>query len=279
MRQNVRRVYPQTGEAVLLGAGLKINIPASGLRADDAVCIAVQEAARKQRPGMAAQQHTDVRDRYIAQAVAGKSFVDVGGLYEIVKEKVSVARSHGATKLALVDVEPFACPWWEDMRAHLASKGIRDCEFISGDVQSIAVPPYDVVYSSGILYHAPSPLAYLNALRKITREHLILASTVLPACIPGRSDLRFAPGTVLYLPATPQNHRQQVSSFFAQYGRPDIFADGEHPMTNHYGTWWLPTKEALLAMCQGVGFEVLEDSAIESDSALGYSALLRPRRS
>ena len=44
---------------------------------------------------------TDVRDTYIAQVVAGKSFADVGGLWGTVNEKVSVVvaantgRTHG----------------------------------------------------------------------------------------------------------------------------------------------------------------------------------------
>ena len=38
---------------------------------------------------------SDVRDTYISQVVAGKSFADVGGLWGTVNEKVSVAHTHG----------------------------------------------------------------------------------------------------------------------------------------------------------------------------------------
>ena len=37
----------------------------------------------------------DVRDTYIRQVVAGKSFADIGGLWGTVNEKVSVAHTHG----------------------------------------------------------------------------------------------------------------------------------------------------------------------------------------
>ena len=42
----------------------------------------------------------DVRDTYISQVVAGKSFADVGGLWGTVNEKVSVAHAHGARGLS-----------------------------------------------------------------------------------------------------------------------------------------------------------------------------------
>ena len=48
----------------------------------------------------------DVRDSYIRQAVAGKSFADIGGLWGTVNEKVSVAHTHGVRTLSMVDVSP-----------------------------------------------------------------------------------------------------------------------------------------------------------------------------
>jgi len=41
-------------------------------------------------------KNTDPRDLYIAQVIAGKTFVDVGGLWGTVNEKVSVAYQAGA---------------------------------------------------------------------------------------------------------------------------------------------------------------------------------------
>jgi hypothetical protein len=219
--------------------------------------------------------YEDVRDRYVAQTVLGKSFADVGGLYEIVKEKVSLARSEGAIRLALIDIEPPSCPWWEQMRTHLLKKKISDCEMISGNVRSISVAPFDVVYSSGILYHTPSPLDYLAALKQISKEFVILASTILPKRIPGPIDISFPPGSVLYVPATPLEYRPQFNAFFATCGRPNIFAQDQEPLQNWYGNWWLPTSEALLGLCQGVGFEILNHQAIETDPTVGYAVLLR----
>ena len=218
--------------------------------------------------------YTDVRDRYIAQTVRGKSFVDVGGLYEIVKEKVSVARAEGAGQIALLDIEPFTCPWWNEMREYLLGKGITNCEMISGDVRSISLQSFDVVYSSGILYHTHNPLDYLNALKRVSNEYVIVASTILPRKIPGPIEISFPPGSVLYVPGVPEEHRNQFRAFFASCGRPDIFAQGEKPLQNWYGNWWLPTIEALLEMCRGVGFEVIDHQAIDT---VAHGVLLQTR--
>ena len=45
---------------------------------------------------------SDVRDTYIGQLVAGKSFADVGGLWGTVNEKVSVAHTHAARTLTMI---------------------------------------------------------------------------------------------------------------------------------------------------------------------------------
>ncbi len=221
-------------------------------------------------PGLA-----DVRDRYIAQVVSGRSFVDVGGLYEIVKERVSVAHAHGAAELALIDIAPAGAAIWDDMRRHLAAKRIEQCRLISADVLQLRSERFDVVYSSGIFYHTPSPLHYLDALRRMAREHVVLASTIVPERIPGPVDIIHPPGSMLYLPGVAPDRRAQVAAFFAQCGRPDIFAGGADPLHDHFGVYWLPTVGALVAMCRDVGLEVLDHQPIENDRTLGYALLLR----
>jgi hypothetical protein len=79
---------------------------------------------------------TDPRHVFIREVQHGRSFIDIGGLQEARTERVSVAAAAGATKLTLMDVEGQDCPWWAGVRERLASKGVSDCEFISGDVMS-----------------------------------------------------------------------------------------------------------------------------------------------
>lgn len=217
----------------------------------------------------------DVRDRYVGQVVAGRSFADVGGLYEITKERITVARAHGATEVALIDICPAGASPWDEMRAHLAQKGIVDCRLISDDLHRIHGEQFDVIYSSGVLYHIASPLHYLEALRRLAREHVVLASSIVPDRVPGAADIAYPAGSVLYLPAVPPEQRAQVAAFFAQHGRPDIFAGAGKPLHDIFGVYWLPTSQALVAMCRDVGFEVLDHRPIEGDSMLGYALLLR----
>ncbi len=219
-------------------------------------------------------EFADVRDRFIAQIVRGRTFVDVGGLYEIVKERVSVAHAHGAAEVALMDIDQ-SSDKWDAMRKRLAALGVAKCRFICGDVQQMHNERFDVVYSSGILYHVASPLHYLEALRRMAREHVIIASTVLPERIAGPTDIVHPPGSVLYLPGVPVQQRPEVAAFFAKNGRPDIFADAANPLRDVSGVYWLPTRDALVAMCRDIGFDVLDHRAIENDALLGYALLLR----
>ena len=46
----------------------------------------------------------DYRDDFIARVVRGKSFVDVGGLWGTVSEKVSVAHAAGAAQREVMNV-------------------------------------------------------------------------------------------------------------------------------------------------------------------------------
>ncbi|WP_407525533.1 hypothetical protein [Methylobacterium oryzisoli] len=46
----------------------------------------------------------DHRNDVIAKIVQGKSFAEVGGLWGLVNEKVSVAHDAGATDLCMIDI-------------------------------------------------------------------------------------------------------------------------------------------------------------------------------
>jgi hypothetical protein len=96
------------------------------------------------------------------------------------------------------------------------------------------VGPHDVVWCSGVLYHAPHPLLTLERLRSITQRTLLLATEVLP--LPGRF-AAFAPHRRMH-PAHPP---------------PFDPAKG-------YGNWfWLPTPGAVRAMLRASGFAVTEE--------------------
>ncbi|MEO8839534.1 MAG: hypothetical protein ABI351_12580 [Herbaspirillum sp.] len=58
---------------------------------------------------------------------------------------------------------------------------------------------HEVVHCSGIIYHVPDPYRMLVNLRKLTAEHLILTSMVVPERIKNREGKMEFPPIVRYL--------------------------------------------------------------------------------
>ena len=112
----------------------------------------------------------DVRDTYIGQVVAGKSFADIGGLWGTVNEKVSVAHAHGARGLAMIDVSPTDSELWALFDERRRTLRLPAVECVSADILTLVeadpCPQFDVVHCSGVLYHMPEPMQFLRALRK-----------------------------------------------------------------------------------------------------------------
>src|SRR5215510_5287356 len=67
---------------------------------------------------------SDPRDEFIAQVVAGQTFVDVGGLWNTVSEKISVAHEHGAIELTMIDIAPPEDQQWIDFANRLQQLGV-----------------------------------------------------------------------------------------------------------------------------------------------------------
>src|SRR5262245_21353568 len=112
----------------------------------------------------------DPRDEFIKRVVPGKSFIDIGGLSHVIHERVSIAAAAGAATITMMDVEGPQCPWWHELEQRLKDRGVTNCEFVIGDVLSTQLEPTEIVHSSGVLYHLPSPIDYIAKLRHITKE-------------------------------------------------------------------------------------------------------------
>ncbi len=70
----------------------------------------------------------DPRDKYIRRVVAGKTFIDIGGLSNVINERVSTASAAGATSVTMMDVEGPQCPWWNELRQRLKERGVTECD-------------------------------------------------------------------------------------------------------------------------------------------------------
>jgi hypothetical protein len=113
------------------------------------------------------------------------------------------------------------------------------------------VGAHDVVWCSGVLYHAPNPLLTLSRLRTITGSVLILATETIPE-VPGLAQ------ACVFLPGLPSEARRAHAS-----ARPGVVAAGvSSPFDpgQAYGAWWWGlSRSAVRGMLGASGFEIIEE--------------------
>ena len=119
------------------------------------------------------------------------------------------------------------------------------------------------MHCSGILYHVPEPLRFLQALRVITNEHLVLTSSITETHIKNDAgELRVPEGSALFLPALSDVERAVLKAHWwptLQDGSLGLTKDIHTWNLDDFGPWWwLPTTAALAKMCEITGFEVCE---------------------
>jgi len=175
----------------------------------------------------------------------GRSVVDVGCMWSVDGAYCFAAEEAGATAVTGVDLMP-ASERFEAERSRRGS-GVR---FVQGDVHDPAVVeevgPQDVVWCSGVLYHAPNPLLTLERLRQLCGERLVLRTAALPE-LPG------APGACVFYPAGGAAYAAAAGGDRA-IGLTEPFGRDEA-----YGNWWWGiTPSALRGMLEASGFAVEE---------------------
>ena len=217
----------------------------------------------------AVREGLDVRDLFISKVVGGKSFIDVGGLSNVIYERVSVASRYGAASISMLDVEKEDCPWWKELRERLDELHVGDCEFISFDMNQDFGRTFQVVFSSGVLYHLPSPMIYLRHLHKMTEENCIIcSSTIAPVIQTEKGSLEFPDCSVLFVPSLSGSEREIINSWFESGDRGDITGGKEEfggcrNLSNYYPNWFLPTVTAFKEMVTCAGFRILDEGAVE----------------
>lgn len=176
------------------------------------------------------------REELIARHVGGRSFVDVGCMWTIDGALCFAAEDAGAATVTGVDVMAPTERFEDELRR-------RDSKvrFVQGDLHDpatvAAIGRHDVVWCSGVLYHAPHPLLTLERLRELTGQTLLLATETV-AETPGRR------GTCVIAP-----------------GR-DEHPNAEPPAGPNagYGPWyWGISPSALRSMLALSGFVVVEE--------------------
>jgi 2-polyprenyl-3-methyl-5-hydroxy-6-metoxy-1,4-benzoquinol methylase len=190
------------------------------------------------------------RERLIAPLVRGRSFLDVGCMWSVDGAIAFAAEQAGASSVTGIDVmEPSAA-----FEARRTANG-SNVRFVRGDLHDPAleqeVGPHDIVWCSGLLYHAPHPLLSLQRLRTLCGERLILATEVMPE-VPG---LR---GACVFYPSLRARDRAAYGQ--GHGGGERVGLDSAFESSRSYENWWWGiTPSALDGMLRATGFEPLEE--------------------
>jgi methyltransferase family protein len=176
------------------------------------------------------------REALIARHVAGRSFVDVGCMWSVHGALCFAAEDAGASSVTGVDVMSPT----DTFTAERARRG-STVRFVQGDMHEPAtieaIGAHDVVWCSGVLYHAPHPLLTLERLHELTGETLLLATETI-AETPGRRD------TCVIAPSRHEHPNAEPA---------------EGPGAG-YGPWyWGITPSALRTMLKLTGFAVADE--------------------
>ena len=144
------------------------------------------------------------RERWIAEHAAGRSFVDIGGLFNDGANAFR-AEDAGASAVTIFDVGDIEFAF--DYAAEHERRGSK-IRYVQGDLHDDVsieqVGAHDLVWCTGVLYHTPNPVHQLMQLREITRELLFLGTHTIPE-VPG------VPQACLYYPYLPEDARTALA--------------------------------------------------------------------
>ncbi len=239
---------------------------------------------------------------WIAEVAPDRSFCDIGGIGMAARnERISVALEKGARKATMVDARPFAHPDWEAFREKVRSADPDRLAMVEkADLESKefaqSVGRFDVVHSTGILYHAPAPIRMIENLVSVTGEHLIVNTIIVPTTIrndAGRIDL--PDSAVVFLPALSAGERRVFEAYYQEKlgwpeGRFTSFVPApddrnasmpwiqrdvpkdynlwkERGSLSYTPFWWFFTKPAFRSALTLFGLEILDETSRE-DHAL-----------
>ena len=186
------------------------------------------------------------REDVVRRHVAGKTFCDVGCMWNVHGRIAFVAEEAGAAAVTGVDVMA-ASAEFEAEHSRRSSK----VRFVRGDVHDpktiAAVGPHEIVWCSGVLYHSPNPVLTLQRLRELTTELLILQTMTLPE-LPGvKQGLVFYPGV-----PNPRLYARWGEDAARSLRLPEPDEDPYAPW------WWGISRSALYGMLRAARFEPVE---------------------
>jgi hypothetical protein len=205
-----------------------------------------------------------ISQQWIPQAVAGKSFIEVGGLWGVVNEKVTTAHAAGAVSLTQID--PAGDDLWDSFRERCSAAKITEYSCVVGDINdpvlTASVQPADVVHCSGVLYHCPHPLFTLQQLRRITKQTLLLGCATIPERVSNAAgELQMESGSALFVPAATPSQLSVLAHYMFEVGARHIpgidqFLPDGWKVTDYGPWWWYFTPRFVESLLTIAGFRV-----------------------
>jgi len=162
----------------------------------------------------------------------------------------------------MIDILPPLNKRWGEFRKRMAEKGIENYRALSVDIMHSKCQGFDVTHSSGILYHCPNPIQYLQALRSVTREHCIMTTASIPYKIQNSAGvLELTGGEVMFVPTMTDMQKAVFTEHYVRKNRSPIWGINKpykFDDTDYTPWWWLFTETALVGMAESAGW-VVED--------------------
>jgi len=191
----------------------------------------------------------------VRELVPGKSFADIGCMWNVDGAYSFAAEECGARSVIGVDVIA-PTPEFERKRRERGSK----IAFIQGDGVSPAVMERigraDVVLCAGVLYHHPSPYHLLVSLRELCGETLILGSATIP-------ESRAMRQAAVYYPQLSEKDRRVWDASRCYGGTRWAINIPYDPAVGYSNWFWGMTPSCITAMVETAGFRVDEVHALQ----------------
>ena len=167
-------------------------------------------------------QAKDPIDQWIIDRVKGRSFVDIGGIgVDSCNERVTLAAKAGAHVYKMADIRPGEHHEWSTFRRICREKGVHGVvELDRVDVRNRAnlrerVGVCDIVHSTGINYHLPSPADGIWNVRSITGRYLITNTVTFPQRVENEFGSVILPeGGVLFGAALTEAERRVLNKYY-----------------------------------------------------------------
>src|SRR5207245_2246771 len=162
-------------------------------------------------------------DEVINSHVKGATFADVGGLWGLLNEKITVAVRAGCRSATMIDITPIGHRFWTDFDQHARSAGVQEYKKVQGNLDDPALPnkagTFDFVYCSGVIYHVPNPIYTLVRLYELTNRFLLLGSMTVPERITTEAgEISFSGGRTVFLPALDMPTKEVLAKHFRALG-------------------------------------------------------------